>query len=162
MSIETFSSGCSTPITSGMSQSAGTIDFTVSKLKVTYDARSAQDSLNPLVKFFHDGSNFVGVRLPTVDSKTIKWSYTTVAVSPEDESLTDNETWTFEVASTGTVTLTSPRGKSYYRSIKTEVDGFHGGTMPLGFENFKLDDGVSCYQIISQSPLIPGKHKLCL
>ena len=148
-------SGCTTQITNTVS--AATIDFTVSKLKVTYDALNTEPDKNPQVKLFY-GSDYVGVRLPTVNIKVIKWGWHhTDNVSSDDHSLTASETWTFEVSSTGTVTLTSPRGISYSWSVNTDVAGFHGGTMTLGFDNFKLDGGVSCYEIISPNPLNPGK-----
>lgn len=126
----------------------------VTKLKVTYNATYTELPRGPQVQFYYDESNYVAIRLPIVNLTVIKWKWPHEDdLLPGDANLSEIETWTFEVAPTGTVTLTSPREISYSRSInKTEVPEFPGKTLTLGFDDFKFGDMVSCYEIVNKSP----------
>ena len=131
--------------------SAAHVDFNHNHLRVTYDAtKKPAAGKNPQVKFWYD-ADYVGIRLPTESSKTIKWRYTAQGILQNDMTLTKKDTWTFVIASDGRTILTSPTGNSYPRSFSSEVPDFRGGNLEVGFDDFP-DDGVSCYEIYNPFP----------
>ena len=145
-----FSSGCQQII----NNSKGSVDFSRYQLKITYNAAKTTVPVNPQVKFFNDGPDFLGVRLPVANSKIITWSSIEKSLSKDDTDLTQSDTWTFEVKADGKVTLTSQRGISYthYSTI------LKGGNTEVGFAEFD-NDGISCYEIFDPNPIKPSKIK---
>ena len=147
-----FFSGCET-ITNTVK--ATTINFNKYHLTVTYDA-TKDVTQSPQVKFHHS-SGFVGIRLPTTNSKQIKWGYNMPeTLKEQDKTLTTSDTWTFKIADDGTATLISPAVNSYTHSFSTVVSNFKGGSLEVGFSDFETG-GVSCYEIYDPIPLKPSE-----
>ena len=98
------------------------------------------------------GSKFIGIRLPTTTTPTVKWSWE--STSDVIEQLSSDNTWTLKMENTGQVTAVSPTKAEF--SFTFSVLGGDISAMKIGFNDFDLST-TNCYRIFNPNKVDVGK-----